>query len=989
MVSKPKLLLVDGDARTRRVLEVSLRKAGFLVTAAQDASDALQKAQLAPPDLVISDTQLPGDDGFALCQRLKADPSLTSIPFIFLTKQRSIEDKIRGLELGVEEYLTKPIFVKEIVVRIKMLLQRRQRESIAGRDGRATTFSGDLADMAAVDLIQTLELGRKSGIIHFRDDENRSGAIYFRDGKIIDAELGQHQGERAVYRLLLWSEGRFDVEFRTIRRREVIESSNQALLMEGMRRVDEWGRLLEQLPPLESVFEVDFKELGERLGEIPDEMNAVIKLIDGRRTIPQVIDNSAFGDLETLQVISSLFFEGVVFEKRVPSQPTPPWPHVTSDLVDDAGSAVVPGADDTTSSIVRHLEGSNAADDVWDSPTIDTLETSAVPPPSAEDQATADGWPHERQRRPRRAQRRDTLPPDFRATDLLATPEELEAQEELQRSAQTGTQAANPLAQAVQQPQVTSQSGSLLGSAPRAEPTITPAPHSRRSNLETGDWSMQTSPQARRPPSAGHPFFTATTDAATARPKMTAAYILPEPRAEAAPRARRGSTAESLAADSAALDSAAASDGPLQRTPSTTAQGFAATTIADPAAIDSEEPAIAARAEAPHEINVATERGIGRLPTPARNPERHGQAAVDAWLDEQASDGTVTRSAQTEPAPPIEARSTAEPPLRRGEIIPFPAPREEDIDERSADLDAPTADADIDQAALERSAEDLDPITARAANDEAYDARAASIDVHDEAFFAAEHEDQDYEDPYEEEEQAFYRRRRRTRRVAMGAFAAVLLGAGGYLYHVRTSPYYGDGPAHLQIKPKTAAAGIGADDQAAPPSKVNAIKAAPAKVPTRPATTLAATAPAASDAGTAREQLSADATMAASAPTATPATPETAGLAEEAKKLVAEGKLGPASAKYRALLKVAPEHADALAFLAERAMDAGRMKQAKTLAKRLLAVNPEAPVALLVLGMADLETNQIESAKKKLERFLALCPNCKQAVEIRKFLQQQ
>lgn len=381
MVSKPKLLLVDGDARTRRVLEVSLRKAGFLVTAAQDASDALQKAQLAPPDLVISDTQLPGDDGFALCQRLKADPSLTSIPFIFLTKQRSIEDKIRGLELGVEEYLTKPIFVKEIVVRIKMLLQRRQRESIAGRDGRATTFSGDLADMAAVDLIQTLELGRKSGIIHFRDDENRSGAIYFRDGKIIDAELGQHQGERAVYRLLLWSEGRFDVEFRTIRRREVIESSNQALLMEGMRRVDEWGRLLEQLPPLESVFEVDFKELGERLGEIPDEMNAVIKLIDGRRTIPQVIDNSAFGDLETLQVISSLFFEGVVFEKRVPSQPTPPWPHVTSDLVDDAGSAVVPGADDTTSSIVRHLEGSNAADDVWDSPTIDTLETSAVPPP--------------------------------------------------------------------------------------------------------------------------------------------------------------------------------------------------------------------------------------------------------------------------------------------------------------------------------------------------------------------------------------------------------------------------------------------------------------------------------------------------------------------------------------------------------------------------------------------------------------------------------
>jgi CheY-like chemotaxis protein/tetratricopeptide (TPR) repeat protein len=320
-VGKPNLLLVDGDPRNLRVLEVSLRKAGYVVTTATNGVDALEKVETVKPDLIISDTTLPEMDGFSFCERLKEDSRWTSIPFIFLTNQRSIEDKIHGLELGVEEYLTKPIFVKEIVIRIKMLLEKRQRESLAKRDVR-TTFSGDLADMAVVDLIQTLELGRKSGIIHFTSDHGRQGAIYFRNGDIIDAELTRLQGEAAVYRLLGWSEGNFEVEFKTIRRNDVIQRSNQALLMEGMRRVDEWGRLLEQLPPLDTVFEVDYEELADRLGEIPDEVNGILRLFDRRRTLMQVVDDSEFGDLEALDVISRLFFEGLIFDvSKGPARP--------------------------------------------------------------------------------------------------------------------------------------------------------------------------------------------------------------------------------------------------------------------------------------------------------------------------------------------------------------------------------------------------------------------------------------------------------------------------------------------------------------------------------------------------------------------------------------------------------------------------------------------------------------------------------------------
>ncbi len=328
-MSKQSLLLVDGDPRSLRVLEVSLKKAGFNVTTAVHGTDALEKIALALPDLILSETKLDSVDGFDLCQRLKANSAWQAIPFVFLTAQTEIEHKIRGLELGCDDYLTKPIYIKEIVTRVRILLQKQQRSRIEQKREGRTRFAGRLSDMAVVDLIQTIELSRKSGVIQFHGENHDAStgqpvmaAIYFRDGKLIDAEMGSLQGEDAVYRLLTWNDGEFEVVFRTVRRRDVIEMNTQALLMEGMRRLDEWGRLLEQLPNLEARFEVDVKELGSRLGEIPDEHNAILRLFDGRRTLMEVIDAATFGDLETLEVIAKLYFEGLLFEVS----PPPPMP---------------------------------------------------------------------------------------------------------------------------------------------------------------------------------------------------------------------------------------------------------------------------------------------------------------------------------------------------------------------------------------------------------------------------------------------------------------------------------------------------------------------------------------------------------------------------------------------------------------------------------------------------------------------------------------
>jgi DNA-binding response OmpR family regulator len=323
-VAKQHLLLVDSDAKSLRVMEVSLKKAGFSVTTAVNGKDALEKVQISPPDLVLSDTKMPELDGFELCRALKSDERFRPVPFVFLTNQKSVEFKVKGLELGGDDYLTKPIYIKEIVTRVRMILQKAEKERLEKRETKSG-FAGSLADMGVVDLVQTFEIGRKTGTITISEGD-RVGIAWFRDGRVVDAELGRLKGENAFYRMLNTFEGKFEVKFGPVERPDRIEISTQGLLMEGMRRLDEWGRMLEQLPPLETIFEIDYRQLSERLSEIPDEVNGLLRLFDGKRNLARVVDDSDFEDLAALGIISKLYFEGLIRELGGPDAEGPPAP---------------------------------------------------------------------------------------------------------------------------------------------------------------------------------------------------------------------------------------------------------------------------------------------------------------------------------------------------------------------------------------------------------------------------------------------------------------------------------------------------------------------------------------------------------------------------------------------------------------------------------------------------------------------------------------
>ena len=266
-MTKQNLLVVDADPRSLRVLEVSLRNAGYSVAGCPSVGKALEILHANKPDLILSDTTFSDLNGFEFVEQLRQNSEWSQIPFMFLSSDGSIESKIRGLELGVEDYLTKPIYIREVVARVGIELARQTRAGLAHKSSDARTrFSGLLSEMSVVDLLQTIDVSRKSGVLTLVSSDGQAGMISFDSGAVINATVEDLVGEDAVYRHLLWRDGTFDLEFRRVSLSErTVHRTTQALLMEGMRRLDEWSRLSELLPSFDTALEVDAEMLRERL----------------------------------------------------------------------------------------------------------------------------------------------------------------------------------------------------------------------------------------------------------------------------------------------------------------------------------------------------------------------------------------------------------------------------------------------------------------------------------------------------------------------------------------------------------------------------------------------------------------------------------------------------------------------------------------------------------------------------------------------------
>ncbi len=128
-----RILVVDDDKQIVRLVQSYLEKAGYSVLTAYDGDDAQRVIRREHPDLVVLDLMLPGRDGYEITRWLRADPHLAATPILMLTARVEDGDKVLGLELGADDYLTKPFNPREVVARVRAILRRATRAPAAPR----------------------------------------------------------------------------------------------------------------------------------------------------------------------------------------------------------------------------------------------------------------------------------------------------------------------------------------------------------------------------------------------------------------------------------------------------------------------------------------------------------------------------------------------------------------------------------------------------------------------------------------------------------------------------------------------------------------------------------------------------------------------------------------------------------------------------------------------------------------------------------------
>jgi response regulator RpfG family c-di-GMP phosphodiesterase len=237
LANRHRALIVDPDPEETTVLELRLVEQGFEVAQARSGDQAIKLLEKGDVELVICELKLDqGTDGFKLLELARRSEWGKKLPWVFVTGSTAGTDAKRAFDLGAADFLTKPVSADLLVAKLKQIIERE-----AARGGAKRGVSGSLTEMGLPDMVQVLWHGRKTGSLRIRSGAG-SGEIHFVNGAIYNALFANLRGEEAFYAMLGLAEGDFVLDPNFVAPQEVIQASPEALLLEGMRRLDEGGR---------------------------------------------------------------------------------------------------------------------------------------------------------------------------------------------------------------------------------------------------------------------------------------------------------------------------------------------------------------------------------------------------------------------------------------------------------------------------------------------------------------------------------------------------------------------------------------------------------------------------------------------------------------------------------------------------------------------------------------------------------------------------
>ena len=298
--TRTKILIVDDEENIRHLLRLAFEE-GFEVVEAVDGMDAFDKALELKPHIILSDIMMPRLDGYGLYRKIKSRPETASIPFVFLSAKKDVDERVVGLEMGVDDYITKPFSIKELKAKVRSITKKINDMKELG------SLEGLLNEVDLVDVIQLIEMGRKTGMLLLESSWG-PGRVYFDQGAPVYAKTESWHGIEAFYTMLSWKEGRFKLDRKTVSIEPNIEpSGGQELLMEGVRLADEMEESLRSLPAGDTVLQP-----ADDAGDAGGELREVVKAYSGGAVIRSALEISGLPPYRFYPLTSEALGKGLL-----------------------------------------------------------------------------------------------------------------------------------------------------------------------------------------------------------------------------------------------------------------------------------------------------------------------------------------------------------------------------------------------------------------------------------------------------------------------------------------------------------------------------------------------------------------------------------------------------------------------------------------------------------------------------------------------------
>lgn len=314
-----KILIVDDEEAIVRMLKFALSKEGFSIVTAGNGREGLQAAQNERPGLIISDIMMPEMDGLEMCRQIREMPELSNVPFIFLTAKADMSTRIKGLQLGADDFIVKPIDFKKLMKQVRQMLSYDFASDTGLSEPELfqnVQLSGNFSTRKVSEVFQTIDGEKLTGKLYIDSEGENVCTITFYKGKFVDLDFRGRSGREAMLDFMDVAEGdfRFMVAPIAIDQSSEPEKISTLIMDWTARRAKQQEKKTQVVLKRSTVFEVvlvpDFFKLTAN-----DEIQNVIKHIQIGGNFGYVLDRSGLDQDRIIKIFKYLLSKGILKEK--------------------------------------------------------------------------------------------------------------------------------------------------------------------------------------------------------------------------------------------------------------------------------------------------------------------------------------------------------------------------------------------------------------------------------------------------------------------------------------------------------------------------------------------------------------------------------------------------------------------------------------------------------------------------------------------------